>query len=54
MMRRASASSSAHCGINIAGVINVDEVTRYARSLPHVVLAENNLFSCSARTPRSS
>jgi heterodisulfide reductase subunit A len=38
------------CGINIAGVINVDEVTRYARSLPHVVLAENNLFSCSADT----
>jgi heterodisulfide reductase subunit A len=38
------------CGINIAGVINVDEVTKYARSLPHVVLAENNLFSCSADT----
>jgi heterodisulfide reductase subunit A len=38
------------CGINIAGVINVDEVARYARTLPHVVLAENNLFSCSADT----
>ena len=38
------------CGINIAGVINVDEVTKYARTLPHVVLAENNLFSCSADT----
>jgi heterodisulfide reductase subunit A len=38
------------CGINIAGIINVDEVTKYARTLPHVVLAENNLFSCSADT----
>jgi len=38
------------CGINIAGIINVDEVTQYARRLPNVVLAENNLFSCSADT----
>jgi heterodisulfide reductase subunit A len=38
------------CGINIAGIINVEEVTRYARTLPQVVLAENNLFSCSADT----
>jgi heterodisulfide reductase subunit A len=38
------------CGINIAGIINVDEVTKYARTLPHVVVAENNLFSCSADT----
>ena len=38
------------CGINIAGIINVDDVAKYARTLPHVVLAENNLFSCSADT----
>ncbi len=38
------------CGINIAGIINVDEVARYARTLPHVALVENNLFSCSADT----
>jgi heterodisulfide reductase subunit A len=38
------------CGINIAGIINVDEVSKYARTLPNVVLAENNLFSCSADT----
>jgi heterodisulfide reductase subunit A len=38
------------CGINIAGIINVDEVTRYARSLPNVVIADNNLFSCSVDT----
>jgi heterodisulfide reductase subunit A len=38
------------CGINIAGIINVEEVTKYARTLPDVVIAENNLFSCSADT----
>ncbi|RPJ82353.1 MAG: heterodisulfide reductase, partial [Deltaproteobacteria bacterium] len=38
------------CGINIAGIINVDEVAQYSRSLPHVVHVENNLFSCSADT----
>jgi len=38
------------CGINIAGIVNVDEVVKYARTLPGVVLAENNLFSCSADT----
>jgi heterodisulfide reductase subunit A len=38
------------CGINIAGIVNVDELTKYARTLPNVVLAENNLFSCSADT----
>ena len=38
------------CGINISGIVNVDEVVKYARTLPGVVLAENNLFSCSADT----
>jgi heterodisulfide reductase subunit A len=38
------------CGINIAGVINVEELTAFARTLPGVVLAENNLFSCAADT----
>ncbi|MBW1712433.1 MAG: FAD-dependent oxidoreductase, partial [Deltaproteobacteria bacterium] len=36
-----------HCGINIASVVDVPEVTRYVRSLPHVVHAEDLLFSCS-------
>ncbi len=38
------------CGINIAGVIDVQEVAEYARGLPHVQLVENNLFTCSTDT----
>lgn len=38
------------CGINIAGIIDVKAVAEYARSLPHVALVENNLFTCSADT----
>ena len=36
-----------HCGTNIAGVIDVASVTEYARSLPNVVVADHNLFTCS-------
>lgn len=36
-----------HCGKNIAGVINVPEVTEYAKTLPDVVYAEHNLYTCS-------
>jgi heterodisulfide reductase subunit A len=38
------------CGINIAGVVNVQEVVDYAKTLPGVVHVENNLFSCSQDT----
>ena len=37
-----------HCGMNIAGTINVKEVVEYARSLPHVVDANEYVFMCSA------
>ncbi len=36
-----------HCGTNIAGVVDVASVTEYARSLPNVVVADHNLFTCS-------
>ena len=36
------------CGSNIAGVIDVAEVTEYAASLPNVVHAENTMYTCSA------
>jgi heterodisulfide reductase subunit A-like polyferredoxin len=36
-----------HCGINIAGVVDVEDVESYAKTLPHVVYAGRNLFSCS-------
>lgn len=37
-----------HCGINIGGVVNVPEVVEYAKTLPSVVYAEDNLYSCSS------
>jgi len=37
-----------HCGINIGGVINVPEIAEYARTLPHVAWASDELFACSA------
>jgi heterodisulfide reductase subunit A-like polyferredoxin len=39
-----------HCGTNIAGVVNVPEVVEYAKTLPNVVYAENNLYTCSNDT----
>jgi len=36
-----------NCGINIGGVVNVPEVTEYAKTLPHVAYAEHNLYTCS-------
>jgi heterodisulfide reductase subunit A len=39
-----------HCGINIGGFVDVPEVTRYAGTLPNVVLADHNLYTCSADT----
>ena len=38
------------CGINIAGVVDVEAVADSARSLPGVVLVRNNLFTCSTDT----
>jgi heterodisulfide reductase subunit A-like polyferredoxin len=39
-----------HCGVNIGSVVDVPEVVEYAKSLPHVVHAEHNLFTCSQDT----
>jgi len=39
-----------HCGTNIAGVVNVPAVVEYAQTLPSVVYAENNLYTCSNDT----
>jgi heterodisulfide reductase subunit A2 len=36
-----------HCGTNIGGVVNVPEVTEYAKTLPNVACAEHNLYTCS-------
>ncbi len=39
-----------HCGINVAGVVDVRAVRDYARDLPGVVYATDNLYSCSQDT----
>ena len=39
-----------HCGTNIAGFLNVPDVVEYAKSLPNVAYAENNLYTCSNDT----
>ncbi|MEE8551961.1 MAG: FAD-dependent oxidoreductase, partial [Desulfobacterales bacterium] len=36
-----------NCGINIAGVVDVDAVEEYSGSLPYVVHVGQNLFTCS-------
>ncbi len=36
-----------HCGINIAGVLDVDSLKEHAKTIPGVVYVENNVFLCS-------
>jgi len=36
-----------HCGKNIGGSVNCEEVAKYASTLPHVVLSKHNLYTCS-------
>jgi heterodisulfide reductase subunit A len=39
-----------HCGTNIGGVADVPAIAEYARTLPHVVCVDENLFTCSQDT----
>jgi len=39
-----------HCGKNIAGVVDVEAVSKYAETLDDVVMVERNLYSCSTDT----
>ncbi|MBD3287583.1 FAD-dependent oxidoreductase, partial [candidate division KSB1 bacterium] len=39
-----------HCGVNIAGVVDMKSVAEYAKTLNHVVHCEETLFACSAST----
>jgi len=36
------------CGTNIAGTVDVKEVTEFVKSIPGVVHAENTIYTCSA------
>jgi len=37
-----------HCGVNIAGVLDVEELAEVAGTLPDVVVTRDDLFSCSS------
>ncbi|NIS82854.1 MAG: FAD-dependent oxidoreductase [Anaerolineales bacterium] len=39
-----------HCGNNIAGVVDVGAVVEFAKKLPDVVLASDQMFSCAGNT----
>jgi heterodisulfide reductase subunit A len=41
-----------HCGINIGGVVDVPDVMEYAKTLPNVVFADQNLYTCSDDTQK--
>ena len=36
-----------HCGSNIAGYLNMEELEEYAKSLPNVIFVQRNLYTCS-------
>ncbi len=39
-----------HCGINIAGVVDIQQVKDFAATLPYVEYVDNNLYTCSQDT----
>ena len=36
-----------HCGANIGGVVDVNEVVEFAKGLPSVALAKDYIYMCS-------
>ncbi len=36
-----------HCGLNIAGVIDIDDLEKYAKTLPNVVYTKQNRYTCA-------
>jgi heterodisulfide reductase subunit A len=41
-----------HCGINIAGVVDVEAVSDYVKDLPDVVYSTHSLYTCSDDTQK--
>ena len=39
-----------HCGSNIAGVVDIDQVVDFATSLPDVIHVDHQMFSCAGNT----
>ncbi|MEJ2658718.1 MAG: FAD-dependent oxidoreductase, partial [Desulfobacterales bacterium] len=42
-----------HCGTNIAGVVNIENVLSDVKKLPHVVFATDFMFTCSTETQQT-
>ena len=36
-----------HCGTNIGGVLDIESITEYAKTLPNVIYATDNIYTCS-------
>ena len=41
-----------HCGANIGSVVNVPDTVEYAKTLPNVVYAQEQLFSCATNSAK--
>ncbi len=41
-----------HCGANIGRIVNVPEVVEYCKTLPNVVYAQEQLFSCATNSAK--
>ncbi len=41
-----------HCGANISGVVNISNTVEYCKTLPNVVHAQNQVFSCATNSAR--
>jgi heterodisulfide reductase subunit A-like polyferredoxin len=41
-----------HCGVNIASVIDVNNVSEYVKNIPGVVYSEHTIYSCSQDTQK--
>ena len=41
-----------HCGANISGVVDVPSTVEYCKTLPNVVHAQNQLFSCATNSAK--
>jgi heterodisulfide reductase subunit A len=41
-----------HCGANISAIVNISETVEYCKTLPNVVYAQNQLFSCATNSAK--
>ena len=41
-----------HCGANISSVVNISETVEYCKTLPNVVHAQNQVFSCATNSAK--